>query len=118
MKSQKLIFIAEIGLNHNGNFGLLFELIKQAALAGADYAKFQLGWRAGNGEINQLGAEELELIVRCCGYHSIKPLFSIFTQDAWSLAQKFNFESFQIPRCYSVSTSCLSCRVCRLMLFR
>jgi len=96
MKSQKLIFIAEIGLNHNGNFGLFFELIKQAALAGADYAKFQLGWRAGNGEINQLGEEELELIVKCCGYHNIKPLFSIITQDAWSLAQKFNFDSFKI----------------------
>ena len=96
MKSQKLIFIAEIGLNHNGNFGLFFELIKQAALAGADYAKFQLGWRGGDGEINQLGDQELELIVKCCEYHNIKPLFSVFTQDAWSVAQKFNFDSYKI----------------------
>lgn len=96
MKSKQLIFIAEIGLNHNGNFGLFFELIKQSALAGADYAKFQLGWRNGEGEINQLGNKEVELIIKCCEYHNIKPLFSIFNQDAWLLVQKFNFDSYKI----------------------
>ena len=30
-------------MNHNGNFGLLHELIKQASSSGADIAKFQLG---------------------------------------------------------------------------
>ena len=40
-----MIFIAEIGMNHNGNFSLAYELIKRAKLAGADIAKFQLGWR-------------------------------------------------------------------------
>ena len=34
-------------MNHNGNFGLFFELIKQAAHSGADIVKFQLGWRDG-----------------------------------------------------------------------
>jgi sialic acid synthase SpsE len=96
MKPKELIFIAEIGLNHNGNFGLFFELIKQSSLAGANYAKFQLGWRSNYGEINQLGNKELELIIKCCEYHRIKPLFSIFNQDAWSLAQKFNFEAYKI----------------------
>ena len=36
-------FIAEIGLNHNGNKVLRQELIRQASIAGADFAKFQLG---------------------------------------------------------------------------
>ena len=49
-----MIFIAEIGMNHNGNMGLIFELVKQASLSGANIAKFQLGWRCGKGEINQL----------------------------------------------------------------
>jgi sialic acid synthase SpsE len=48
---EKVLFIAEIGLNHNGNFGLLYELIKQASSSGADIAKFQLGWRANKDEI-------------------------------------------------------------------
>ena len=38
-------FVAEIGLNHNGNFDLCHEMIRKAKFAGADYAKFQLGWR-------------------------------------------------------------------------
>jgi len=96
MKLGSLTFIAEIGLNHNGNFGLFYELIKQASLSGADYAKFQLGWRSGEGEINQLNQPELELIKKCCQYHGIKPLFSIFTQEAWLLAQKFDFDAYKI----------------------
>ena len=35
-----MLYIAEIGMNHNGNFGLIHELIKQAALSGANIAKF------------------------------------------------------------------------------
>ena len=40
-----MLFIAEIGLNHNGNLDLGFEMIKQAKHSGADIAKFQLGWK-------------------------------------------------------------------------
>ena len=53
MNEKNITFIAEIGLNHNGNFGLFFELIKQASFAGADFAKFQLGWRDKEDEINR-----------------------------------------------------------------
>ena len=42
---MSLTFIAEIGMNHNGHFGLIPELIRQASTSGADIAKFQLGWR-------------------------------------------------------------------------
>ena len=37
-----MIFIAEIGLNYNGNFSLCYELIKQAKHSGANIVKFQL----------------------------------------------------------------------------
>jgi N,N'-diacetyllegionaminate synthase len=93
---KNITFIAEIGMNHNGNFGLLFELIKQAALSGADYAKFQLGWRCGEGEINNLGPEELTLIDRSCEYHGIRPLFSIITEDAWSLVQSRGYDAYKV----------------------
>ena len=89
-------FIAEIGLNHNGNFGLFFELIKQSALAGADYAKFQLGWRSGDGEMNQLGEKDIETIMKCCDYHNIKPLFSIFSFEALKLADRFELDAYKI----------------------
>ena len=57
---KKLTFIAEIGLNHNGNFGLIFELIKQAAWSGADIAKFQLGWRANKDELNSFSHDDIK----------------------------------------------------------
>lgn len=38
---NKIIIIAEAGVNHNGNFELAKKLIKKAADAGADYIKFQ-----------------------------------------------------------------------------
>ena len=40
MKQVELI--AEIGVNHNGNITIAKKLIKNAAIAGADYVKFQI----------------------------------------------------------------------------
>ena len=57
-----MIFIAEIGLNHNGNINLCYELIKQAKYSGADIAKFQLGWRSKKGELNHINDEDLKKI--------------------------------------------------------
>ena len=41
-KPHKTIIIAEIGVNHNGNFDTAKKLIKIAKEIGADYAKFQM----------------------------------------------------------------------------
>jgi N,N'-diacetyllegionaminate synthase len=38
---QKVIIIAEAGVNHNGDLDLAKNLVDEAALAGADYVKFQ-----------------------------------------------------------------------------
>ena len=52
-----MIFISEIGMNYNNNFSLIYELIKQSKLAGANVCKFQLGWRDKPSEINHLNLE-------------------------------------------------------------
>ena len=78
-------FIAEIGLNYNGNQTLLHELIRQASLCGADFAKFQLGWRDQPNEINYHTPESIRSILRLCEFYSIEPLFSIFHEDALNL---------------------------------
>ena len=41
LKKNKIIIIAEAGVNHNGNINLAKKLINVAAKAGADYVKFQ-----------------------------------------------------------------------------
>jgi len=38
---NKVLIIAEIGNNHEGDFGLALEMIDAAAKAGADAVKFQ-----------------------------------------------------------------------------
>lgn len=91
-----MLFIAEIGMNHNGNFGLIYELIRQASWAGANIAKFQLGWRCGPGEINALDIDTINLIDRCCDKFSIEPMFSIITFDAWNLIKDRNYLRYKI----------------------
>lgn len=41
METDKVIIIAEAGVNHNGSFDLAVKLIQEAKKAGADYVKFQ-----------------------------------------------------------------------------
>ena len=80
-----MIFIAEIGMNYNGNFNLCYEMIKQAKLSGANIAKFQLGWRDGPGEINQLDKKKIQKIINWCKYHEVQPLFSIISDNAYKM---------------------------------
>ena len=91
-----MLFIAEIGLNHNGNFSLAYEMIRQAKAAGADVAKFQLGWRDKEGELNRITPEILDNIFRWCDYIEIEPLVSIFTPEAWEMARTRPFKRFKI----------------------
>jgi len=88
MKSP--IFIAEVGMNYNNNFELCFELIKQAKNSGANFAKFQLGWRDGDGEINQLDNDKISLLYEWGTYFEIEILFSIISENAFSLIKNFN----------------------------
>lgn len=91
-----MLFIAEIGLNHNGNFGLFHAMIREAAEAGADIAKFQLGWRAGEGEMNRITPEVLSDIIRICDYWNIEPMFSIISDAAWEMVQGIDFKRYKI----------------------
>lgn len=84
------IFIAEIGMNYNNNFDLCFEMIKQAKNSGANFAKFQLGWRDKEGEINQISEEKIALLHDWGEYFDINILFSIISEDAFKKIVKFN----------------------------
>ena len=91
-----MLFIAEIGMNHNGNFGLLHELIRKAADSGADIAKFQLGWRWGEGEINQITPDVITEIIKISEYYGIEPMFSIIVPEAWEMIKEFDFARYKI----------------------
>lgn len=91
-----MIFIAEIGLNHNGNFNLCYEMIKQAKISGADIVKFQLGWRAKKGEINYITQNILKDLIQWSKYFDIEIMFSIFTERHFKMIKKFNLKSYKI----------------------
>ena len=91
-----MLFIAEIGMNHNGNFDLSYELIKQAKYSGADIAKFQLGWRDSEGDINQIDADVLKKLKRWCDYFEIDFMVSIITEHAFELAKNIDFKRYKV----------------------
>ena len=96
MKNKNLIFIAEIGMNYNGNIDLAFELIKQAKLSGADIAKFQLGWRDKPGDINNLDKKKIQKLILWGKYFDIEIMFSIISETALKLINHFDMNKFKV----------------------
>ena len=93
---NNVTFIAEIGMNHNGNFDLCFELIKQAKLAGANIVKFQLGWRDKQGEINSINKKIISQLISWANYFDVEIMFSIITDRAYNLIKPFNLKRYKI----------------------
>lgn len=91
-----MLFIAEIGLNHNGNWALCYELIRQAKFAGADIAKFQVGWRSGPGELNEMTPEILDRLKRWCDYFDIEMMCSVFTAAALDMVRRIDPQRYKI----------------------
>ncbi len=83
-------FVAEIGLNHNGNFDSCQELIKKAKSSGADFAKFQLGWRSKENEINYIDKARLKKLFDWCRFYEIKILFSVFDFEYLDMLLAYN----------------------------
>lgn len=93
---MKPIFTAEIGMNADGNFELNYELIRQAALAGADIVKFQVGWRGAKEDINYLDENRLRTLKRWCAQFNVEFMASIITEEAWELVKKVGMDRFKI----------------------
>lgn len=93
-----MLFIAEIGLNHNGNFDLAYELIRQAKYCGADIAKFQCGWRQKKGELNHMDLDILKKLKKWCDYFEIEFMASVINEEAYELLKQVK------PRRYKIAS--------------
>lgn len=91
-----MLFVAEIGLNHEGNFDLAYELIRQAKLSGADVAKFQFGWRDQPGELNHINPDMAMQLKRWCEWWEIDFMASIINEEALELARPLNPKRYKI----------------------
>lgn len=96
MLDKKITFISEIGMNHNGNLDLSYELIKQSKLAGANIVKFQLGWRDKINEINRIDEKRIRQLIDWSKYFEVDLMFSIISDNAFDLIKKFKFNRFKI----------------------
>lgn len=91
-----MIFVAEIGMNYDGNFDLAYELIRQAKKSKADIAKFQFGWRDGKDEINFIDKDKALLLRRWCDHWEIELMASVFKEEAIELAHAAGLKRYKI----------------------
>lgn len=91
-----MLFVAEIGLNHDGNFDLAYELIRQAKLCGADIAKFQFGWRNRPDDINHIDVGRAQQLKQWCGDLGIEMLASLITEEALDLGRAVGLQKYKI----------------------
>jgi sialic acid synthase SpsE len=91
-----MLFVAEIGMNHDGNFNLAYELIRQAKQAGADVAKFQFGWRDKPDEINHIDDARAQQLRSWCDYWGIEMMASLITDDAFEMARRTGLRRYKI----------------------
>jgi len=119
---NKIIFIAEAGVNHNGSLKKALRLVDIAADCGADYIKFQVvnadlitksAKKANYQKNNTKDKDEsqyemikkLELnwdiahkeIIKRCKKKKIKFLTSAFSVEDLNVVKKLNVEMFKIP---------------------
>ena len=121
MKSKKTIIIAEIGVNHNGKINLAKKLIKEAAMSGADYVKFQTyiteslvtkfakkanyqknKSRNNETQLNMLKKFQLSYydhkeLIKCCKQNNIKFLSSPFDKKSIDLLLSLKLKTLKIP---------------------
>jgi sialic acid synthase SpsE len=91
-----MLFVAEIGMNHDGNFNLAYELIRQAKQANADIAKFQFGWRNKPDEINHIDDSRARQLLGWCEYWGIEMMASLITEDAFEMARRIGLRRYKI----------------------
>ncbi len=96
LADKQMVLVAEIGLNHDGNFDLAYELIRQARMAGAELAKFQFGWRCNPGEINQIDEKQARQLKAWCEGIGIEMLASLITEEGLALAQGIGLQRYKI----------------------
>jgi N,N'-diacetyllegionaminate synthase len=98
-----MIWVAEIGSMHKGNKDLAYELIRQAAQAGATIAKFQFGWT----EEAQLKMglkpnpirfvdEWADDLNRWCEYFGVELMASIWSLEGLEAAKRVGMKRYKI----------------------
>jgi N,N'-diacetyllegionaminate synthase len=119
--ASKTLIIAEVGVNHNGDLKIAKELIKEAALAGADVVKFQTfnadvlvtenapkaAYQKTIGEVNdsnyamlkslELSREDHLTLIKECNLHGIEFFSTGFDIDSLNFLLELKMNRIKIP---------------------
>ena len=93
--------ISEIGINHNGDFRKMEELIRQSSIGGADYAKFQLynSVRVFGDESrkkNEFNFEQVKTLKEICDYYNIEFFASVFDEEKLEWCEDIGVNLYKI----------------------
>ena len=93
--------ISEIGINHNGDFRKIEELIRQSQIGGAYYAKFQLynSVRVFGDESrkqNEFTFKQVRQIKDICDNYGITFFASVFDEEKLEWCEKLNVSLYKI----------------------
>jgi len=92
---MEMIFCAEIGSNHKGIPALAYEMIRQASLAGATHAKFQLGHKHSD-SIRGMPNRHAQELKSWCEYFGIEFLATILSWDGLGIARRIGQKSYKM----------------------
>jgi N,N'-diacetyllegionaminate synthase len=118
MKMKSPIVIAEVGVNHNGNFKLLSKIIEETSKTDVDFIKFQ-AFIADQTTIKnspkakyqnkvkmsqydmlkkyELKSKHFDIIYKKCSENNLKPLFSVFDIESLNNLKKYKIKNIKIP---------------------
>ena len=93
--------ISEIGINHNGDIRKIEELIRQSAIGGADYAKFQLydSIRVFGDESrkkNEFTFDQVKMIKSICKAHGIEFFASVFDEEKIDWCEELGVKLYKV----------------------
>lgn len=93
--------ISEIGINHCGIFKLNEELIRQSAIGGADYAKFQLYtsmrvFGDDSRKKNEFTLPQVKDLKAICDFYGIKFLASVFDEEKLGWCEEIGVDCYKI----------------------
>ena len=99
-----ITIISEIGINHNGDFRKIEELIRQSKTGGADYAKFQLydSIRVFGDESrkqNEFTFQQVERVKKICDHYQIEFFASVFDEENADMLERIGTPAYKIASC-------------------
>lgn len=111
--------IAEIGINHNGNFKYIEELVRQAALGGANAAKFQLYnsqrvFGDDSRKQNEFTFEQVQNIKNLCDAYGIEFFASVFDEEKIEWCESLGISRYKLASRTVLKEHGLCCKVIAL----